>query len=130
MLMPHTTMNEHYFAPPTEDEIWSSRKPPIMKSITVAHREHDPPHEKFRLRVPTANAAHAFAPLSPGERIDRLVSDVPTEKVQIIAVAELVFWRVLRHWPRVAYSASTSRSGDGAMRGDEGKSSSAPLTVR
>ena len=34
-----------------------------MKSITVTHREHDPPHEEFRLRVATANAAHAFAPL-------------------------------------------------------------------
>ena len=34
---------------------------------------------------------------------------MPAENVQVVAVEELVFWRVLRHGLRVAYPPSTKR---------------------
>ena len=65
MTMPEAAMHETDGAEPSEDQIWGTRKLPVMETVSEAARMQCASKDQFGLRIPAADSRHHSRPYSP-----------------------------------------------------------------
>jgi len=83
--MPETSMHENYRTPAREHEVRPARKVPAVQPKAKAARVETATQQKFRLRIPAADAAHIEAALLRREDVDHHRLMVPLRPRQCSA---------------------------------------------
>lgn len=63
MTVPEATMNEDYLATGFEDQIRTARETPVVQSVPIAQRIHQPADKHFRLCIFTPDQRHPLTSL-------------------------------------------------------------------
>lgn len=70
--MPETAMHLDHAAEPAKDDVWSSRKIPIMKPVSITHPVDEPSNHHLRPSMLALDERHACASLEGTKRVHGL----------------------------------------------------------